>query len=695
MRSTATKSKFSAERSRRAVHAATRDLSAKRDFRGGKEPPRPPQPLPYPNTGKSTTLIAATSLLALFLLATSSASAATYLVNSTDDLPDADTLDGVCSATVTGACTLRAAIMQANKTSGPDTIIVPAGRYRITRVNYDDDALGGDLDITDAVSVQGAGADTTVIDGNGDVTKDRVFHIIGSGPQFAVALTGMTISGGKVPVEYSSSQVGGGIQSSIADLTLIDLHIENNAALLGGGIYVDGDGLSPDLKMYNVVVRNNAATNGDGGGAWLRDVSLKVSNTIVHGNTAQQEGGGLWAQECLVQVNRSTIDGNTAQTGGGISTDSAFGEIKDCEFFSNSAEVGGAVNHAGFYELTFERCSLHHNHADADGGAITTVTDLVLSATTLEANSAGGNGGGLSIPGLISPASLREVTIEGSTLGQNTALFGGGIYYRETNDPNAKHSLTVRNSTVAFNQVTRDGGGIYQSGVARINTINATIASNAVRRASLGNPTRGGGIFSAETSYVTAENTLIGDNYFTNGMTTTAPDDCYTEPTTSFHSNGYNLIETTTNCTISGTTFACILGQDPKLDTAGLAQNGGATKTVALLASSPGINGGNDAVALKIDQRAYLRPNRSDIGAYELGAQPFTIRITSITRPDSTHILVRGIGAPDARHTLHVSSRPEPSIGTAGHPMSDAAGVWEYSEITSNLTQRFYYATYP
>jgi hypothetical protein len=37
-------------------------------------------------------------------------------------------MDGVC-ATASGACSLRAAIMEANALPGADTIIVPAGTY--------------------------------------------------------------------------------------------------------------------------------------------------------------------------------------------------------------------------------------------------------------------------------------------------------------------------------------------------------------------------------------------------------------------------------------------------------------------------------------------------------------------------------------------------------------------------------------
>jgi len=47
--------------------------------------------------------------------------AATFVVNSTGDSADSNTADGVCDDG-TGACTLRAAIQQANASAGPDTI---------------------------------------------------------------------------------------------------------------------------------------------------------------------------------------------------------------------------------------------------------------------------------------------------------------------------------------------------------------------------------------------------------------------------------------------------------------------------------------------------------------------------------------------------------------------------------------------
>ena len=68
-------------------------------------------------------------------------------------------------------CTLRGAIEEANKHAGADTILLPAGTYLLTRVGTNEDAaLDGDLDIAHSVTITGAGAASTIIDGNGSVT---------------------------------------------------------------------------------------------------------------------------------------------------------------------------------------------------------------------------------------------------------------------------------------------------------------------------------------------------------------------------------------------------------------------------------------------------------------------------------------------------------------------------------------------
>ena len=59
------------------------------------------------------------------------AGAARFVVDSTLDAVDADVGDGRC-ATASGACTLRAAVNEANDAAGSDTIVLPAGTYTLT-----------------------------------------------------------------------------------------------------------------------------------------------------------------------------------------------------------------------------------------------------------------------------------------------------------------------------------------------------------------------------------------------------------------------------------------------------------------------------------------------------------------------------------------------------------------------------------
>ena len=99
---------------------------------------------------------------------------ATFTVNSTVDAPDL-AIDGICDDG-NGRCTVRAAIQESNASTGvADIVTIPAGSYGLSLAGrLEDGALSGDLDITDSVTINGAGVGLTTIDGLG---LDRVFHI--------------------------------------------------------------------------------------------------------------------------------------------------------------------------------------------------------------------------------------------------------------------------------------------------------------------------------------------------------------------------------------------------------------------------------------------------------------------------------------------------------------------------------------
>ena len=122
---------------------------------------------------------------------------------------------------------------------------------------------------------------------------------------------------------------------------------------------------------------------------------------------------------------------------------------------------------------------------------------------------------------------------------------------------------------------------------------------------------------------INLRNSLLGGNLGLadcTGPCTHQPDDCRGS---TLVSQDYNLIQTTTGCTINGAKLNNASG-DPLLG--GLALNGGQTLNHALGGGSPAIDAGNpggclDALGapLSVDQRGVARPfgPRCDIGAFE------------------------------------------------------------------------------
>src|SRR4051794_22239494 len=80
------------------------------------------------NAGRRAVLLAA---LLSSMLAPGVARAQNLVVSSRSDAADASAGDGTCAA-AGGGCTLRAAVQEADAADTATTIVVPAGRYRLT-----------------------------------------------------------------------------------------------------------------------------------------------------------------------------------------------------------------------------------------------------------------------------------------------------------------------------------------------------------------------------------------------------------------------------------------------------------------------------------------------------------------------------------------------------------------------------------
>lgn len=110
-----------------------------------------------------------------------------FIVDSPLDQPDANPGDGI-AASASGETTLRAAVQEANANPGPDTIVLPPRFIELTLDGENDhSAASGDLEITDDLTITGAGQDETFIDAS---QIDSAFHI-----QAGVSLTldGLTL----------------------------------------------------------------------------------------------------------------------------------------------------------------------------------------------------------------------------------------------------------------------------------------------------------------------------------------------------------------------------------------------------------------------------------------------------------------------------------------------------------------------
>lgn len=227
------------------------------------------------------------------------------------------------------------------------------------------------------------------------------------------------------------------------------------------------------------------------------------------------------------------------------------------------------------------------------GGGILNLGALTLANSTISGNSAGSGGGGIQNNG--NGLAIIKVTISGNSSGT-----GGGFHNTST--------ATIANSTISGNMATSgNGGGIYNTGT--VTTTNSTITENSAS----GN---GGGVYRGSGT-VNARNTIIANNTATTGF------DVYGQ----VNSQGYNLIRSTDDMTIVGTTTGNQVNVDPLLGP--LQDNGGPTRTHALLSSSPAIEGGQSSGSTT-DQRGFARPvdspslgnasggDGSDIGAYEV-----------------------------------------------------------------------------
>lgn len=364
---------------------------------------------------------------ALLLVPASPLLAATFTPDSFQDRIDANPGDGVCATAAPVVCTLRAAVMEANALAGTDTIVLPAGTYRLTLSGINENAsLTGDLDITDAagLTIQAQGSVKPVIDAN---ALDRALDVHAG----AFVLSGIRVINGRAiqPELFGDSSSGGGVLLRNAGNSLIHLSdIEDNQASLFGGGILKADQPGTLTIMLSRVANNRAGLGADGGA-----------------------GGGLFIYgggDATVQLSR--FEGNQASFGGAIYMQDSALLLRYSAFNANHAvarqdgEVGGAGVHAKNATMRIENSSLYRHQTKGGAGHMErgaiVVEDggLQMFSSTVAENAFCGI-----------HSSMSDVTLQNVTVADNQC---GLRWFNAPFLTTVARSLFVRNSVLSYNR---------------------------------------------------------------------------------------------------------------------------------------------------------------------------------------------------------------------------------------------------
>jgi len=389
------------------------------------------------------------------------------------------------------------------------------------------DGYGGAVDFSSSGTLQvyNSGFDNNAADFGGGVAIRDSGNVILSNDTFTLNDAGT--DGGGVFAEGTSTD----LQSvrviecefgEILDDGGKDKVVNGNTALNGNGggfygRYFIDDGFSDCFFGANRAIINLPDFSGGGGGIFVANSDLTVSNSTITENIADLSGGGVYGKnstltlvDCQVTGNiyaaagppvygtrygggiaalfstttltRCLISGNTSEAatlgapdngnGGGVF--SQFGDLSltDCTLTLNRAGgtgvdgFGGAVFFDGpssaVFTLRIDTCVIGEsgkgNFAERSGGGVYAVGGVVeIEDTRVEYNSSNGVGGGVSL------VDLREATVSGDTIAFNVAKgAGGGLYISGATfvPPYYVQPLLIQNCTISSNAAGGLGGGV-------------------------------------------------------------------------------------------------------------------------------------------------------------------------------------------------------------------------------------------
>ena len=568
------------------------------------------QCLPHSPTRKKPAIARGVLATAMALSISGPVIADTFIVTNTQD---------------SGAGSLREAITLANANPGEDII-------ELSSVSGDI-ATTSDLPyISDDLNIIGPGPDVLAISSPLSVVPTSVYSYL------QVNISGLKTTGISTTGDNSSVNTFG----STSKLTV------DNCVIANGGVGVDiGDGGS--IVMSNSLISGNSAGFWLGGGFGRRDGTsehLQFSNTTITDNAVA--GDFLLSPWNTASFDNCRITNN----GSGITGRLTSLNISNTLITENNSHAIDIPNRGfidegtGFFDMSVNITNSMIKNNQGDGVNIDPgqeALELTFSGSTLEGNS----GSGISFDSSSSSSYLSDsitfrlaMKLMNSTISSNNR-HGVNFYSRDAANP---LELNIENSTISNNK----GIGIRFQG--HTGTINNTTITGNLEGGSINSTPAAAFINYEPSNDLKLTNTIIAGNTFAGsydlGGTTiiTASNSLIQNPDTLFYPNpipGDNLIDV-----------------NPLLGS--LSDNGGTTKTHALLTGSPAIDAADNASCTSLDQRGIARPQDGnadgslicDMGAYELnmtGDDQSTIALNN-------EVKLNGLSAAKPGPTISASS---------------------------------------
>ncbi|MFL6285636.1 MAG: Calx-beta domain-containing protein [Pyrinomonadaceae bacterium] len=443
---------------------------------------------------------------------TPTASASNFTVNSLADTPDALTSDGIC-ADAGGACTLRAAIQQANAD--------PSGDVIGFSVNGTINLTSALPDLSKSITISGPGAAQLTVRRN-SAEPYRIFVV---SPAVNVSISGLTVSNGQAPPATVTDAPGGGGIYNAGGLTLSDVIVSNNSVpsspwpvpftpfVMQGGGGIQNDGV---LTMTDCDITGNSTGSGVNGNS---NVSGGNGGGIFNTGTLAMTGSSVTFNATGRGADRSPSGGfaGSGGAGGGIynapnGARQVGATLTNCNVSENSTGDGGKI-------VNGVSTSVSQSGNGGAGGGVYNASTMTISSSFVSGNQTGvgasvdagiarpagkgGAGGGIynDIPSGGGEMKIVNCIISGNktgkggvgsglTLSEGDGGNGGGVANSSSNGV-----LKMSQSTIAFNQTglmgdgggrDGDGGGIYGVMSLRSNAVALNVVHFPTNRSDAG-----------------------------------------------------------------------------------------------------------------------------------------------------------------------------------------------------------------